>query len=40
MDDDMIILALAAVAFVVFIGWFSFRLTEELLDLCDFMDID
>lgn len=35
-----LLITLAAVAGVVFIGWFSFRLTEELLDLCDFMDID
>lgn len=40
MDDNMIILALAAVAAVVAIGWLCFRLTEELLDMCDFMDID
>ena len=31
---------LAAVAAVVAIGWFCFRLTEELLDMCDFMDIE
>lgn len=31
---------LAAVAAVVGTGWFCFRATEDLLDACDFMDID
>lgn len=35
-----LLITLAAVAFVVFIGWLCFRLTEDLLDMCDFMDID
>lgn len=35
-----LLITLAAVAAVVAIGWLFFRLTEELLDMCDFMDID
>lgn len=35
-----LLITLAAVAAVVAIGWFCFRLTEELLDMCDFMDIE
>lgn len=35
-----LLLTLAAVAAVVAIGWLCFRLMEELLDMCDFMDID
>lgn len=35
-----LLITLAAVAVVVFIGWLSFRITEDLLDLCDFMDIE
>ena len=37
--EDIIFIGLVMFA-VVAIGWLCFRLTEELLDLCDFMDID
>lgn len=35
-----LLLTLAAVAGVVLIGWLVFRISEELLDCCDYMDID
>lgn len=37
---NALLIVFAAVAAVVAIGWLCFRLTEDLLDMCDFMDID